>query len=114
MWIVAYALRHPISIAAMAALMMLLGVVAFFAMPKDIFPGVDIREVNVVWYYPGMSADLRFEGGEGLPFREGAAVSNDHRALHQRAVREPIGTLHGGLLFDIVASNATVARPVRL
>jgi multidrug efflux pump subunit AcrB len=52
MWIVAYALRHPISIAAMAALMMLLGVVAFFAMPKDIFPGVDIREVNVVWYYP--------------------------------------------------------------
>jgi multidrug efflux pump subunit AcrB len=59
MWIVAYALRHPISIAAMAALMMLLGVVAFFAMPKDIFPGVDIREVNMVWYYRGMSADLR-------------------------------------------------------
>jgi hypothetical protein len=89
MWIVAYALRRPISIAAMAALMMLLGVVAFFTMPKDIFPAVDIPEVNVVWYYPGMSADLRFDGGEGLPFREGAAVSNDHRALHQRAVREP-------------------------
>ena len=30
--------NSPISIAAMAALMMLLGVVAFFAMPKDIFP----------------------------------------------------------------------------
>jgi multidrug efflux pump subunit AcrB len=57
MWIVAYALRRPISVVAMAALMMLLGVVAFFAMQKDIFPAVDIPEVNLVWYYPGMSAE---------------------------------------------------------
>jgi multidrug efflux pump subunit AcrB len=57
MWIVAYALRRPISIVAMAALMMLLGLVAFFSMPKDIFPAVDIPEVNLVWYYPGMSAE---------------------------------------------------------
>src|SRR5271169_4638343 len=40
----------------MAALMMLLGLVAFFAMPKDIFPAVNIPEINLVWYYPGMSA----------------------------------------------------------
>jgi len=40
----------------MAALMMLIGLVAFFAMPKDIFPAVDIPEINLVWYYPGMSA----------------------------------------------------------
>jgi len=40
----------------MAALMMLIGLVAFFAMPKDIFPSVDIPEINLVWYYPGMSA----------------------------------------------------------
>jgi multidrug efflux pump subunit AcrB len=25
-------------------------------MPKDIFPAVDIPEINLVWYYPGMSA----------------------------------------------------------
>src|ERR1700720_438719 len=56
MWIVAYALRRPISIVAMAALMMLIGLVAFFSMPKDIFPAVDIPEINLVWYYPGMSA----------------------------------------------------------
>jgi len=36
--------------------MMLLGLVAFFAMPKDIFPAVNIPEINLVWYYPGMSA----------------------------------------------------------
>jgi multidrug efflux pump subunit AcrB len=40
----------------MAALMMLIGLVAFFAMPKDIFPAVDIPEINLVWYYPGMSS----------------------------------------------------------
>lgn len=56
MWIVALALRRPITIVAMAALMMLIGLVAFFAMPKDIFPAVDIPEINLVWYYPGMSA----------------------------------------------------------
>jgi len=55
-WIVALALRRPITIVAMAALMMLLGLVAFFAMPKDIFPAVNIPEINLVWYYPGMSA----------------------------------------------------------
>jgi multidrug efflux pump subunit AcrB len=55
-WIVALALRRPVTIVAMAALMMLLGLVAFFAMPKDIFPAVDIPEINLVWYYPGMSA----------------------------------------------------------
>ena len=31
-------------------------VVSFFSMPKDIFPAVNIPEVNLVWYYPGMSA----------------------------------------------------------
>ena len=56
MWIVALALRRPITIVVMAALMMLLGLVAFFAMPKDIFPAVNIPEINMVWYYPGMSA----------------------------------------------------------
>ncbi|MBV8055935.1 MAG: efflux RND transporter permease subunit, partial [Deltaproteobacteria bacterium] len=56
MWIVALALRRPITIVAMAALMMLLGLVAFFTMPKDIFPAVNIPEINLVWYYPGMSA----------------------------------------------------------
>ncbi len=56
MWIVALALRRPVTIVAMAALMMLLGLVAFFAMPKDIFPAVNIPEINLVWYYPGMSA----------------------------------------------------------
>jgi len=56
MWIVALALRRPITIIAMAALMMLFGLYSFFSMSKDIFPAVNLPEVNLVWYYPGMSA----------------------------------------------------------
>jgi multidrug efflux pump subunit AcrB len=56
MWIVALALRRPVTIIAMAALMMLFGLFSFFSMSKDIFPAVNIPEVNLVWYYPGMSA----------------------------------------------------------
>src|ERR1700687_1119120 len=56
MWIVALALRRPVTIIAIAALMMLFGLYAFFSMSKDIFPAVDIPEINLVWYYPGMSA----------------------------------------------------------
>jgi hypothetical protein len=52
MWIVALALRRPVTIIAMAALMMLFGLYAFFSMSKDIFPAVNIPEVNLVWYYP--------------------------------------------------------------
>jgi hypothetical protein len=40
----------------MAALMMLVGLYSFFTMSKDIFPAVNLPEVNLVWYYPGMSA----------------------------------------------------------
>ena len=40
----------------MAALMMLFGLYSFFSMSKDIFPAVNLPEVNLVWYYPGMSA----------------------------------------------------------
>ena len=56
MWIVELALRRPVSIIAMAALMMLFGLYSFFSMSKDIFPAVNLPEVNLVWYYPGMSA----------------------------------------------------------
>ncbi|MGO9060077.1 MAG: efflux RND transporter permease subunit [Candidatus Binataceae bacterium] len=50
------ALRRPVTVVVMAALMMLMGLVSFLGMPKDIFPSVDVPEVNLVWYYPGMSA----------------------------------------------------------
>lgn len=57
MWIVRLALRRPYSIAVMALLMLVMGLLSLSRMIVDIFPAVDIPVVMVVWNYPGLSAD---------------------------------------------------------
>ncbi len=57
MWIVQLALRRPVSVAVMAALMLLLGLVSLSTMNFDIFPAINIPVVDCVWYYPGLSAE---------------------------------------------------------
>ena len=57
MWIVRLALNRPYTIAVMAFLMMLGGVMAIRSMQTDIFPKIDIPVVNIVWAYPGLSAE---------------------------------------------------------
>jgi CzcA family heavy metal efflux pump len=56
MWIVRLALRRPLSVAVMALLMLVLGVLSFSLMNVDIFPAIDLPVVLVVWNYPGLSA----------------------------------------------------------
>src|SRR5579875_370450 len=56
MWIVKLALRQPVTLGVMAALMLLLGLVSLNRMNFDIFPAVDIPVVDVVWSFPGLSA----------------------------------------------------------
>ena len=56
MWIVQLALRRPVTVAVMAALMLLLGIVSLSSMNYDIFPAIDIPVVDLVWNYPGLSA----------------------------------------------------------
>src|SRR5215472_16266609 len=56
MWIVSLALRRPLSVAVMALLMLVLGVLSFTRMNADIFPAIDLPVVIVVWNYPGLSA----------------------------------------------------------
>src|SRR5271154_2777010 len=56
MSVVAFALKRPYTIAAVLALVCLLGVGAAFRMPTDIFPEINIPVVSVVWTYAGMSA----------------------------------------------------------
>ena len=55
MWIVRLALRRPYTFVVMAMAITLLGLVAIFRMPTDIFPEVDIPVISVIWNYPGMS-----------------------------------------------------------
>jgi multidrug efflux pump subunit AcrB len=56
MWIVRFALRRPHSIAVMALLMLVLGVLSFSRMNADIFPVINLPVVEVIWSYPGLSA----------------------------------------------------------
>src|ERR1019366_6620515 len=56
MWIVKLALRRPYTIAVMAILLVVMGVLSASRMVVDIFPAIDIPVVAVVWNYPGLSA----------------------------------------------------------
>src|SRR6202035_2975349 len=56
MWLVRLALRRPISVAVMALLMLVLGVLSFELMNVDIFPAIKLPVVMVVWNSSGLSA----------------------------------------------------------
>ncbi|HKS95206.1 MAG TPA: efflux RND transporter permease subunit [Terriglobia bacterium] len=57
MWIVRLALRRPYTVAVMALLMLVMGVLSLTRMIVDIFPAIDIPVVLVAWNYPGLSAE---------------------------------------------------------
>lgn len=57
MWIVHLALRRPYTFVVFSLLVLLLGAVASFVTPKDIFPSIDIPVVSVVWTYNGLMPD---------------------------------------------------------
>jgi multidrug efflux pump subunit AcrB len=57
MWIVKLALRRPYTFIVMSLLILILGVVAIFRTPVDIFPVVDIPVVSVIWTYAGMGPE---------------------------------------------------------
>jgi len=54
MWIVRLALRKPYTFTVMAILMLIMGVLSYQSMPKDIFPNIDIPVVSVIWGYTGL------------------------------------------------------------
>src|SRR5476651_2482167 len=54
MWIVRLALRKPYTFTVMAILILIMGVVSFRSMAKDIFPNIDIPVVSVIWGYTGL------------------------------------------------------------
>ncbi len=80
MWIVQLALRRPVTVAVMSALMLLLGIVALTRMNFDIFPAIDIPLVNMVWYYPGLSAQEMEERVVNISERAASTTVNgvDH------------------------------------
>ncbi|MCX6597892.1 MAG: efflux RND transporter permease subunit [Acidobacteria bacterium] len=57
MWIVKLALNRPYSFVVMSILIVVLGGLAIFSMPTDIFPNIDIPVASVIWSYNGMPPD---------------------------------------------------------
>src|SRR6266567_4377635 len=55
MWIVRLALRRPYTFVVVALLIAVLGCVSIVTMQTDIFPGIDIPVVSVIWSYGGLS-----------------------------------------------------------
>ena len=56
MWIVRVALRRPYTFVVMAILILILGIVAIFHTPTDIFPNINIPVVSIIWNYNGLDA----------------------------------------------------------
>jgi multidrug efflux pump subunit AcrB len=57
MGIVKFALKFPHTFYVVAMLMLFLGVSAIFVTPKDIFPGINIPVVSIIWQYTGLSPE---------------------------------------------------------
>ncbi len=57
MWIVRLALEKKYTIAVLAALILILGIVSIRQTPTDIFPKINIPVISVIWTYKGLSTD---------------------------------------------------------
>src|SRR2546427_4858828 len=54
MWIVRLALRRPYTFVVMSILIVIMGTLAIFRTPTDIFPNIDIPVVSIIWTYNGL------------------------------------------------------------
>src|ERR1700704_5467149 len=54
MWIVRLALRRPYTFVVMAILILIMGALAIFRTPTDIFPNINIPVVSIIWTYNGL------------------------------------------------------------
>lgn len=57
MWIVRLALRRPYTFVVMALLILIIGSLAVYTTPTDIFPNIDIPVISIVFQYGGLSAE---------------------------------------------------------
>ena len=54
MWIVRLALRRPYTFTVVAILILIMGMIAIFRTPTDIFPNINIPVVSIIWNYSGL------------------------------------------------------------
>ena len=57
MWIVKLALSRPYTFVVLSLLLLILGPLAIFRTPVDIFPNINIPVVSIIWNYNGLSPE---------------------------------------------------------
>ena len=115
MWIVRLALKRPYTFVVMALVIVILGVLAIFRMPTDIFPEINIPVASVIWSYSGMSPEETKQ--TALLLRRLAPaltlVIVEHDMSVVMAISDRISVLHRGELLaegppEQIRANAEV------
>ena len=57
MWLIKASLKNPYMVATIVFMILVLGVLAIVAIPKDILPVFKAPAVQIITYYPGMPAE---------------------------------------------------------
>src|SRR5258708_3704277 len=86
MWIVRLALRRPYTFVVMSLLILILGTLAVYTTPIDIFPDIDIPVLSVVYGYPGLSAKAVSERLLVNYERELTATVNDVEHIESKSL----------------------------
>ena len=118
MWIVRLALRRPYTFTVMALLIVVLGVLSFLKMAKDIFPSIDIPVVVVIWQYGGLTPDEMAKRVVSVSERAMTTTVNDIEHMESQSFIG-VGVIkvffHPGTSIDaavaqVTAINQTVVR----
>jgi multidrug efflux pump subunit AcrB len=117
MWIVRLALRRPLSVAVMALLMLVLGVLSFAMMNVDIFPAINLPVVILIYNYPGLSATDMERRIVLITERAYSLSVNDIQHIESESIEglglervyfQP-GTDIGSAIAQLTATSGTVA-----
>ena len=116
MWLVQLALRRPYTSIVLALLVLILGPLLILRTPSDIFPGINIPVVSVIWRYNGLATE-EMEGRMISQFERGlTATVNDIEHIESQ-IFNGVGVVkvffHAGAeiqtgLAQIVAMSQTV------
>jgi CzcA family heavy metal efflux pump len=87
MWIVRLALRRPYTFVVVALLIAVMGLVSIVTTQTDIFPGINIPVVSVIWSYGGLSPTEMQDRISTVVERAITTTVNDIEHIESQSVR---------------------------
>src|SRR6266487_5650796 len=91
MWIVRLALRRPYTFVVAAIIIVILGALAVYRMPTDVFPEINIPVVSVIWSYSGISPEEMAELVTIRSERSFTTTVNDIEHMESRSEERRVG-----------------------